>query len=168
MREILFRGKTKDGRWAYGSLILAGEYCCILESEENMHPLDYPYLDKDLGTIDGYATPVIRETVGQFVGNFVTTGEKSTLEWTRIFEGDILNCVVPEWPEESIGYRSMVEYNVRKGVVAYQQDLGEFRIRLFKNGEYWKRENLWTYGIKRLDVIGNIHDNSDLLEGKNR
>lgn len=40
MREILFRGKrVGKGEFAYGSLILAGAYCCILESEE-----DYTYV----------------------------------------------------------------------------------------------------------------------------
>ena len=49
MREILFKGKRIDnGEFAYGSLIQAGTYCCILESEEDAHPMDYPYLDHHL------------------------------------------------------------------------------------------------------------------------
>jgi hypothetical protein len=85
MRDFLFRGKTKDGRWVYGSLIVAGKYCCILEAEENVHPLDYPYLDDDLGTIDGQATPVIPETVCQYVC-------RDDINEQKIFTGDIIKA----------------------------------------------------------------------------
>ena len=68
MLDILFRGKRRDNNeWVYGSLILAGSYCCILESEENVHPVDYPYLDDYLGTIDGKATPVDPKTIGRLI-----------------------------------------------------------------------------------------------------
>ena len=111
MREILFRGKRIDnGEFAYGSLIQAGTYCCILESEEDAHPMDYLYLDDDLGTIDGKATPVIRETVGQFTG----MADKNS---RKIFEGDIVRGmmdfgpagmnenVVSIWFKKYSGYR---------------------------------------------------------------
>jgi hypothetical protein len=57
MREIEFRGMTDDKRWVYGSLIKHGRYCCILENDED--DMRFPYLDAEIGTIDGYATPVI-------------------------------------------------------------------------------------------------------------
>ena len=110
MREILFRGKRIDnGEFAYGSLIRAGTYCCILESEEDAHLMDYPYLDDDLGTIDGKATPVIRETVGQFTG----MADKNS---RKIFEGDIVRGMMDFGPAGmnenvvSIGFKKYSGY----------------------------------------------------------
>lgn len=87
MKEILFRGKTKLGKWVYGSLILANDYCCILEDETKVHPMDYPYLDGDMGTIDGKATPVIPETVSRLIEH---PCYDSACTNKRFFEGDIL------------------------------------------------------------------------------
>lgn len=83
MKEILFRGKTTDNsKWIYGSLIQAKDYCCILEDE-----------DDDLGTIDGKATPVIPETVGQYIGI-------TDCRCNRIFEGDILESKLKRTPDK--------------------------------------------------------------------
>lgn len=145
MREILFRGKKCDGKWGYGSLIQAGTYCCILESEENVHPMDYPYLDDDIGTFDGKATPVNPETVGQWTEMVDKNG-------TKIFEGDIIdvssaeyiwftrsNFVIVEWDDCYSGFDPFVEY--------------------VYDGDYktYTRPNLCV-------VVGNIHDNPELIK----
>lgn len=110
MREILFRGKSRYGAWVYGSLIKAGEYCCILEDEDTRDGWDSTYLDHETGCIDGYATPVIPETVGQFTGICDKHGK-------RIFDGDIvyakmdygpagfMDAVVPIGYKQITGYR---------------------------------------------------------------
>lgn len=82
MRDYIFRGKTRYGEWVYGSLIHVGEYCCILEEDDGTD-YDYPYLDSYLGIIDGNATPVIPDTVGQWTSLLDNNGK-------RIFEGDIV------------------------------------------------------------------------------
>lgn len=149
MREILFRGKTYTGRWAYGSLILAGEYCCILEDIYDMHPADYPYLDPDLGTIDGRATAVNPKTVGQFTG-------LTDMEGIKIYEGDIV--------EERIG-GSVTRYTVkfvrkRGGWYPFASGDGcgcceDETITPEKDGS-----------LCHVKVIGNIHDNPELTEEK--
>lgn len=138
MREILFRGKTYSGEWAYGSLILAGSYCCILEAEECVHPMDYPYLDNDLGTIDGQATPVDPETVGQFTGLLDKNGKK-------IFENDVIKTD---------------QYDELASVM-FNSYCGQFQV-LF-NDDYSEGLEDWHTESNHIEVIGNIYDNPELL-----
>lgn len=147
MREILFRGKTEGGRWAYGSLILSGKYCCILEDEGKVHPTDYPYLDGDLGVIDGKATPVLPETVGQFTGLVDASGD-------RIFEGDV--C------KHSHLFSRTDIYEITFGN-------GTFSTRDIHRQEHYGTsfdDNEFGVDPSWLDIIGNIHDNPELLEIK--
>ena len=138
MREILFRGKRDgDGKWVYGSLILADEYCCILEAPENVHPMDYPYLDGDLGTIDGYATPVDKATVGQFTGFGDRNGK-------RIFEGDIVK----------------VHNEIRS--VVFDARMGSFE---FNDKDPVGNVDSLCLCCDHdcCEIIGNIHDNPEIL-----
>lgn len=113
MREILFRGKTDSGRFAYGSLILAYQHCCILE--------------------DGKATPVNPETVGQFTGKF----DKN---YRKIFEGDIVRAMM------DFGPAGMLQNVVS---ISWDNSVGGWN---------------WGYfDMSTIEVIGNIHDDPDLL-----
>ena len=68
-REILFRGKTEQGDWAFGDLIQDEQgWVCILPIEEQKICLDN-------------CIEVIPETVGQFTGITDKNG-------TKIFDGD--------------------------------------------------------------------------------
>lgn len=142
MREILFRAKGSIwGReWVYGSLICTGKYCCILEPEDSDR-YDYPYLDADLGTIDGPAIPIDYLTVGQFTGLFDKNGKK-------IFEGDILRTDLCDKPL----------------LVMFNEGCGAFQV-LFDDG--YSEGFLERYSdINHLEVIGNIYDNPELLKGE--
>lgn len=168
MREILFRGKQKDGyKWAFGSLIQAEKYCCILESEEAVHPMDYPYLYGEMGTFDGKATPIIPETVGQYTG---LTDKNSK----KIFEGDIIRyadlyeyaCYLEsldnteaydKWDFGNIWIVDEVVYGEKIGYPAFDLNKHNFEI----NGLSELNESRQYF----YEVIGNIHDNPELLGG---
>ena len=134
MREILFRGKTELGKWVYGSLIHAGDYCSILEREEDVHPMDYPFLDQEIGWIDGKATPIKLETIGQFTGLVDKNGAK-------IFEGDIVRL------DDSMN----TDHKNFEVIFGY----GQFYIGINKPIVYVRYS---------CEVVGNIYDNLELLE----
>lgn len=140
MREILFRGKASKSEWVYGSLIQTGKFCCILEPEDSDR-YDYPYLDADLGVIDGPAIPIDFSTIGQYTGQTDKNGKK-------IFEGDILRT---DLCDELL-------------VVIFNEGCGSFQV-LFKDG--YSEGFLERYSdINHLEVIGNKWDNPELLKGE--
>ena len=140
MREILFRGKTNKGEWVKGCLISVEGYCCILQDEETADPDEYPYLCNNTGCIDGYATPVIPETVGQYTGLTDKNGKK-------IFEGDI------------------VMYYEKKGIVtANVSNCGCCHsVYGFSVCDCDGRPESLIL-IEDSEVIGNIYDNPELLK----
>ena len=145
IRTIVFRGrKPNTHEWAEGSLILAPGYTAILEAEDKVHPMDYPYLDGDLGTIDGKATPVEYDTIGQFTGVYDRCNN-------RIFEGDI--CRV-----------SLAENTVLTAVVRYAENVGTF-ILLYNDQQAHVLviflETTADHNIG-FEVIGNIYDSPEL------
>lgn len=157
-REIIFRGKTKDGEWVYGSLIQAGEYCCILQDEEKVDPMDFPYLDNETGCLDGYATPVTPETVGQFTGLYDKNDKK-------IFKGDIVKVVYTE-KRDYQGVKYDDEFEMIETVIYYEKhacfmlEINNEGITMFRPLHDFESKAR----IKSVEVIGNIHDNPELLE----
>lgn len=140
MREILFRGKTESGKWVEGSLILAKNFCCILQDEEKVHPLDFPYLDGDMGIIDGSVTPVIPETIGQYIGLTDKNGKK-VFEWDIVKQGRYIRTVA--W-EMSCG-------SCCSQVIGFAAS-GEMHTDFVRLDEDF-------------EIIGNIHDNPELVKG---
>ena len=137
MREILFRGKQKyNGEWYEGASIFAENIAFILH--DAMIEFVSGFNENKLNFV---LQEVIPETVGQYTGLTDKNGKK-------IFEGDILDCgdrvVFVKWHSYCGTWDSIfIKYS------------GERCSNGITPAE-------WKY---RAVIIGNIHDNPELLKG---
>lgn len=135
MREILFRGKrTDDYEWIEGSL------CTTIPSDEDFYTISY-------FDFEGYyiEEKVIPETVGQYTG-LTDKNDK------KIFEGDIVVC------KQAIN-GNLIDYYVEIGFV--EMKYGAFG--LHRKQGYYRPFKDWLEDYE-YEVIGNIHDNPELLK----
>lgn len=119
MREIIFRGKTKDGKWVYGDLVTMQNICIANTWHEVIRVKD--------------------ETVGQYTGQEDKNGKK-------IFDGDLCYYFDSNCDEDDGGLKVVYEY-----------------------GGYWLKGDGFAISFCQIntntdvEVIGNIHDNPELL-----
>lgn len=137
MRQIKFRGKCLDnGEWVYGYFYEECENTYIIEDRQ-----------RSMNDILARNIPykVNPDTIGQFTGLLDKNGKE-------VYEGDIIGCHNPDI----------------KHLIFYEEKQGRFMAAL--NGDI---ENSFI-GVCGLDssrwnalkeVIGNIHDNPELLKG---
>lgn len=151
MKTILFKGKCKDnGEWIEGHLVKLGR-------ESFSDPERYGICNKAV-PLGGSGVccnlkidEVIPETVGQFTGLTDMNGKK-------IFEGDIVST----------------KYKLGRGhyyvfEVYYNENLCHFALTI-NRGSYTKNKQydwlqLTSLKANKVEVIGNIHDNAELLKG---
>ena len=148
--EILFRGKSvNSGEWVYGDLVRI----------PNGDSFEY-YIISDFDDMDGiydvgkYAIKVIPETVSEFCGLTDKNGKK-------IFEGDIIQFGEDEeydW-EFNIGVVKFGEGTFDSGIYVYTGFFYEDRKGNIDHNTLYDWEEDW----ERCKVIGNIHDNPELL-----
>ena len=136
MREILFRGKRADtGEW------IEGYFGQSIDS----------FIIQDYGLVAGRfeVFKVIPETVGQFTGLTDKNNKK-------IFEGDIITFCYSNYEvgfsSASFGYLCGGYNGEGYSYIIYFDD--------YENGLEIDDE---TKHIKNIEVIGNIHDNPNLL-----
>lgn len=155
-REIKFRGKgIADNEWYYGDLIQ-------VESGRVHYFIIQDYeIKEERIELNTCASPeVIPETIGQYTGLNDKNGKE-------IYEGDIVTgSDYPFIDEDKQNY---------VGIVVFYDDVAQFGyeykcIRKDKRGisnginnEFEANENLVC---EDLEVIGNIYDNPELLEGE--
>ena len=139
MREILFRGKRLDnGEWMEGYYLHLGP---VANERAYMIPSYASAL---------YTYEVDPATVCQFTGEVDKNGK-------RVFEGDILKM------ERDIQHRATVtKRETTIGVVRYDEELASFG---YESKGHYKHLGLNRFPGDFQEVIGNIHDNPELLEG---
>ena len=138
MRTIKFRGKTKQGEWVTG-------YYVGKSSLNEVAILPPQNVNYDIGYInDSECYYCIADTIGQFTGLYDKNGKE-------IYEGDILRfgnlpsrvCEV-KWNERITAFCIRFYFECNLGV----RPLGE-----------------WVICERSVAIIGNIHDNPELLKG---
>ena len=151
MREILFRGKTVDGKWIDGFLFQEVGDCvvrwCITRT---------PLCANDYSEIMGDYAEVFPDTVGQYTGLTDKNGKK-------IFEGDIV-----ESTSDLVNLRG--EKSGKKITKFYEivvtADDSSFTYGTREIGKTYISRTIYKEIAQRFySVIGNIHDNPELLKG---
>lgn len=145
MREILFRGKREDsGEWVYGYLnrhpspVQIGDY-------NNPWTIHVPPADQDDNGIVYWVDP---SSVGQYTGLTDKNGVK-------IFEGDIVKFKHGgEFGETGIYFRNYA--------VEFVNTYVTYGLRLRNRSVHFPFKQA-TAAMHDVLVIGNIHDNPDLL-----
>ena len=140
MREILFRGKLQsNGEWSFGNLNVSLRGTLIITPDE---------------TPIGKYGQVIPETVGQYTGLTDKNGK-------RIFEGDMIK------PFDDEIDKMVVEFHFGQFLLCLYGERGymaEYGWEESGNYGCFEAEPLSSYGDD-IEVIGNIHDNPELLKG---
>lgn len=135
MREILFRGKRIDtGEW------IEGWYCKQVFSRWPLKSCIIPSQLAEAGEISHFA--IIPETVGQYTG-------LTDIHGVKIFEGDIIEAHFDElFPD------------LATTLIVVWSDYGWFGRDM--EGNVDSLEQKWVSDF--FEIIGNIHDNPELLE----
>lgn len=134
MREILFRGKKKNGKWTYGDLLHGNGYIVIGNND------------------------ISRDTVGQFTGLTDKNGKKIFEgDIVRLTE-DFDDYSIPD--RSVLGVVHIGEYpnddtTVYGCYIKWQQERFLYRCDLW----YWINDNPDPF-----EVIGNIYDNPEMPE----
>lgn len=138
MREILYRGKRIDnGKWIIG-------YYIVVDG------ISYIFPEKYFGIVE-----VDPSTVGQYTGLPDRKGK-------RIFDGDIIQrkgYIYPNGKQEPCGER------IVRGVVIWMDDGRNAGCWCIDSNDEHGNQTTYCFDNSYI-VVGNVHDNPELLEKK--
>ena len=139
MREILFRGKPIDEETIIGNDFYYGDLCHYANGEVTIRQPE-----------TGYEIAVLPETVGQFTGITDVNGVK-------VFEGDIITVNSKIVKQVRINDTFLAVQVANKEDLKFIDLLDPWQTP----GEVW-----WNDFGREIIVIGNIHDNHELLNNQ--
>ena len=162
MREILFRGQTRrygekvrmgDGakipsNWVYGGVLQGcGSHSIIYGGENADNPGEG--IDKRC---------VYTDTLGQFTGLTDKNGKK-------IFEGDIIQYSIEEDHAVFVGDVRFGEFNPGGGALI-NTNVGFYVELVEQDGSrtYMRKDIGFWVKFRQVEVIGNIHDNPEIVK----
>ena len=139
MRTIKFRAMRNNGKWVIGNYV--HHFISYFDTIER-HSIFLSNSENENG--GHWVEDIITKTIGQFTGLYDKDGKE-------IYEGDILRFG-----------------NSPSGVceVKWNESLAAFCIRFFFEVEIGSRPlGEWVECEKNIAIIGNIHDNPELMKG---
>ena len=141
-QQVKFRGKTRAGKWLYGSLINN-----IFSDSKTKKAMTY-IIDPDY-----IEDAVIPETVGQWTG-------LKDIDGKEVYDGDIIKSnIYPFYCEKKLNYVGIVEYD--NNLAAWYYELKKVSNRVGGGSVGGMLQNIIPFDF---NVIGNITDNSEILE----
>ena len=139
MRQIKFRGKDiETGEWLYGYLV----------QPIGQNPSIYVQDVKTEGVASFFVYDVEESTVGQFT-------ELLDKNENEIYDGDIVKA-----PLLDPIFRDILKDAFTEAVVKYNN--GAFVVSYYNESHNIYIQDLY----EKIEVIGNIHDNTDILDEK--